>query len=248
MSKSEHPKSLLIAGESGTGKSFSLKDIRGEEGVAYLNCEGGKPLPFKNKFKRITIDDPFTIFEILDQINEDTTNKFHTVIIDTVSFMMERFELVHVNQATNTMKAWGEYGKFFKTLMYDYVAKAKVFVIFLGHIHGELNEESGQMLYKVPVKGALNKNGLEAYFTSVINCKKVKLKELEKYDNDGNKLLNITDRDRELGYKHVFQTRTIKQTIGDRIRSPYGLFSDNETFIDNNTQIVMDRLTKYYSE
>jgi predicted ATP-dependent serine protease len=141
----EHPKSLLIAGESGAGKSMSLMNFRGQEGVLYLNCESGKPLPFKNKFKRITIDDPLEIFELYQKLIDNPGSRYHTVVIDTVSFMMERYEAVHVHGSANTMKAWGEYGAFFKTLMYDYVAKADVYSVMLGHLDGELQEETGQM-------------------------------------------------------------------------------------------------------
>lgn len=239
---SEHPKSLLIAGESGAGKSFSLMNMRGHEGVLYLNCEGGKPLPFKNNFKRITIDDPLEIFDLYQKLIDNPGNRYHTVVIDTVSFMMERYEAVHVHGSANTMKAWGDYGSFFKSLMYDYVAKANVYSVMLGHLDAELQEESGQYKYSVPVKGALKKNGLEAYFTTVVVAKKAKIKDLKP-----NKLLTITERDEELGYKHVFQTRTTKQTVGDRIRSPFGLFNDDELFINNDAQTVIDQLTAYYA-
>lgn len=240
---SEHPKSLLIAGESGAGKSMSLANIRGQEGVLYINCEGGKPLPFKNKFKRVNIDDPLEIFELYQAIIDNPGKRFHTVVIDTVSFMMERFEAVHVNGSANTMKAWGDYGAFFKTLMYDYVAKADVYSIMLGHLDAELQEESGQYKYSVPVKGALKKNGLEAYFTTVVVCKKVKIRDLKP-----NALLQVSERDEDIGYKHVFQTRTTKQTVGDRIRSPLGLFQDDELYIGNDAQLVIDRLKTYYEE
>lgn len=244
---SEHPKSVLISGESGNGKSFSLMNLRGQEGVLYINCEGGKPLPFKNKFKRVTIDDPYEIFGIFDQVSEDPKGRYHTIVIDTVSFMMNRFESVHVIGSANSMAQWGRYGQFFPTLMYDYVAKCKAYVIMLGHLDSVLNEDTGKWDYSVPVKGALKKNGLEAYFTTVVNCRKMPLKDIERDAKEG-KLLNITDRDRNLGFKHVFQTRTTKQTVGDRIRSPFGLFSDDETYIDNDAQIVIDQLVGYYAD
>ena len=244
---SEFPKSVLISGGSGDGKSTSLMNLRGQEGVLYLNCEGGKPLPFKNKFKRITINDPLEIFSILDQVNADTSGRYHTIIIDTVSFMMNRFESVHVIGSANTMAMWGEYGQFFPTLMYDYVAKSNCFVIMLGHLESLTNEETGRTEYTVPVKGALKKNGLEAYFTTVINARKLSIKDIDKDAEEGS-MLKITDRERDLGFKHVFQTRTVKATVGDRVRSPLGLFADNEAYIDNDAQIVIDQLTKYYAD
>ena len=53
-----NPHSILICGESGAGKSMSLYEMRDREDVLYLNCEGGKPLPFKNKFKNKVITNP----------------------------------------------------------------------------------------------------------------------------------------------------------------------------------------------
>ena len=158
--------------------------------------------------------------------------RFHTVVIDTVSFMMERYEAVHVINSANTMAAWGAYGQFFKTLMYDYVAKADVYSIMLGHQDAVLNETTNEMSYSVPVKGALKKNGLEAYFTTVVVA---------------NKLLHISESEEDRGFKHVFQTRTTKHSVGDRIRSPFGLFQDDEVYIDNDAQAVIDQLTKYYA-
>lgn len=46
---------VLIMGESGTGKSASLRNIPNQERWLYLNCEAGKRLPFRNKFQTHTI-------------------------------------------------------------------------------------------------------------------------------------------------------------------------------------------------
>lgn len=243
----ESPKSLLIAGESGSGKSFSLMNIKGPEGVLYLNCEGGKPLPFKNKFKRVTIEDPLEVFDILEKVKADSKGRYHTIIFDTVSFLMNRYESVHVINAQNTMKAWGDYGQYFPKLIYDYVAPLEQHTIMLGHLEGALNEETQRVEYKVPVKGALAKNGIEAYFTTVLYARKMAIKDIEKEAEEG-PLLTITERDRALGYKHILQTRTTKQTVGDKIRSPWGLFKDEETYIDNDAQAVLDRLKAYYAD
>lgn len=239
----DHKISMLICGESGMGKTMSLKFLKNHEGVLYLNCEGGKDLPFKNKFVNITIDDPYEIFEYIEGIIDDEKNRFHTVIVDTISFMMNKFEQTHVIGSANTQEGWGKYGNFFPKLMFDYVSKCPANVIFLGHLDAQLDEATGETRYSVPVKGALKKNGLEAYFTTVVVAKKVKLKELSKYESS---LINITEREKKLGFKHVFQTLTTKQTVGDRIRSPEDLFDDEDTYIDNNAQILIDELKKYY--
>lgn len=242
---SEHPKSVLICGESGAGKTSSLMNLQNHKGVLYLNCDGGKPLPFKNNFKRITVDDPYDIFDYFDQIKKDDQKRIHTVVIDTVSFLMDIYENKHVIDAPNTMKAWSEYAQFFKTLMYQYVAHSPAYVIFLGHLDVYIDEDTGEKRSIVPVKGSLKKNGIEAYFTTVLSCKKVKLSEFKKYNQTN--LLTITPEEEEQGFKHVFQTKTTKNSVGDRIKSPMGLFSTDETFINNDVQLVLKRLNDFYS-
>lgn len=79
----------------------------------------------------------------------------------------------------------------------------------------------------------------------VIATKKVPLKHLKDYKSD---LLNITPEEEALGFKYVFQTKLTKETVGERLRGPLGMFSTQETFTDNNAQLVMDRLHEYYSE
>jgi hypothetical protein len=62
-----------------------------------------------------------------------------------------------------------------------------------------------------------------------------------------NALLNISAEDEALGYKHCFQTRLTKDTVGERLRGPMGMWMVTETFIDNNAQQVLDRLHQYYA-
>ena len=77
----------------------------------------------------------------------------------------------------------------------------------------------------------------------MVGAKKVSIKELEKYGSD---LLKITDDDKELGYKHVFQTRITKNTVGERIRSPMGLFTKEQTYMDNDAQALLGHLRRFY--
>ncbi len=244
---SENPKSILICGESGHGKSASLMDMADRTDVLYLNCESGKPLPFKNKFTKKTINDPEEIMDFLEELEEmGDENPYNFVIIDTVSFMMDLFETVHVIGSANTQSAWGAYGQFFPRLMIQ-TAKVDSFFIFLGHLDSQLDENEGIMKHSVPVKGAMAKKGIESRFTTVIYVKKMRVKDIEKNGNP-NALLNISDRERSKGYKHVFLTDSDKITIGGRIRTPMGMFSDEELYIDNNCQSVLKRLIDYYAE
>jgi hypothetical protein len=232
---------ILISGESGTGKSASLANIRDQEHWFFLNCEAGKRLPFKNKFQNFRITDPFQVYEAFDHATGNPNVK--GIAIDTITFLMDMFESQYVINSSNTQKAWGDYAQFFKVLMQQKVTLFGKPTIILGHTREELDEASMVMRRSVPVKGSLKNNGIEAYFSTVVSTKRVELKVLKDYSSE---LLNITDEERDLGYKHVFQTRPTKATVGERIRSPMGLFDKSQTFMDNNAQILLDHLEHFY--
>ncbi len=233
---------ILISGESGSGKSASLRNIANQERWLYLNCEAGKRLPFQSKFKEAKVTDPYEIYGVFDYAMENQAD-VDGIIIDTITFMMEMYESVHVINSGDTQKAWGNYFQFWKHLLQYHVPKFNKPVIMLGHTKAQLNEAIHVMERSVPVKGALKNNGLEAYFSTVVSTKRVDLKELEKY---GSKLLDITEEDKELGYKHVFQTRLTKQTVGERIRSPMAMFDRSQTYIDNDAQKLLTHLNEFY--
>ena len=233
---------VLIAGKSSTGKSASLMGLENPEGVMYLNCESGKKLPFKTKFKQYVITDPLQVFEAFEAA--ENMPEVHTIVIDTLTYLMDMYESLYVYNSTNTQKAWGDFAQFYKTLMQNYVAKSSKNVIFLAHTSDSLNEAEMTMETKVPVKGSIKNNGIESYFSVVISTKKVSLKALRDYSSN---LLNITPDEEALGFKYVFQTRLTKDTVGERMRGPLGLFETKETFIDNNAQLVLNRLHDYYA-
>lgn len=128
--------------------------------------------------------------------------------------------------------------------MQQKVAASSKNIIFTAHNKEDLDENAGAMVQQVPIKGALRGNGVESYFSSVIYTRKVPIKDLKKYENS---LLTITEEEEMLGFKYVFQTRLSKDMVNSRIRGPMGMWSVNETFIDNNIQLVMDRLSEYYA-
>jgi hypothetical protein len=242
MSDTYNDNLVLLCGKSATGKSASLMALDKPEGVMYLNCEAGKKLPFKSKFKEYVITDPLQIYEAFNAA--ETMPDVHTIVIDTVTYLLDMYESVYVLNSTNGMKAWGDFAQYFKTLMQQYVAKSTKNVIFLAHTSDTLNESEMLMETKVPVKGSLKHNGLESYFSVVIASKKVSLKALKDYNSD---LLSITPEEEALGFKYVFQTKITKETVNERLRGPLGLFNTQETFIDNNMQLVLNRLKDYYS-
>lgn len=234
---------ILISGITGTGKSASLMSLRNDSGIVYANCEASKKLPFKHKFKEVVVTDPMTIFDIFEEAEED--DSIHTIVIDTVTYLMDMVESQYVLTADNTMKAWSDYAQFFKKLLQESVASSSKNVIMLAHTREILNETEGVLEVKVPIKGALANQGVESYFSCVVSTKKILLKDLKDYAND---YLHLTEEDEIVGYKHVFQTRITKKTINERIRSPIGMWEIKETYIDNDIGILLKVLHEYYED
>ncbi len=232
---------VLISGKSATGKSLSLRNIKDPEGVMYLNCENNKALPFKSAFKTYNIKDPLHIYSAFDSAEKDET--VHTIIIDTLTYMMDLYESTYVLNSANTMKMWGEYAQFFKILMSKYVAKSTKNIIFLAHTSDVMNEAEMVMESMVKVKGSLMNNGIESFFTNVISTKKIHLNKLDAMESA---MLNITPEEEALGFKYVYQTMLTKETVNERIRAPFGMWDTKETFIDNDLQHVLNQIHTYY--
>jgi hypothetical protein len=244
MSSNDHL--LLVGGKSGSGKSTSLMDYKDDEGVLYLNAENGKKLPFKAKFVQKVLTDPLQIHQAFDWA--ETNPAIHTIVIDTWTFLNEMYESLYIIGAADGRAAWGAFAQFVKKLMQQYVAASTKRVVFLAHTADKYNEGEMLMESAVPVKGAMKNQGLEAFFSVVVTCRKMKIKDLKDYLCPENKLLVVTPQEEALGFKHVFQTSITKETTSDRIRGPIGMWLPCETYIDNSVKKVMDRLDQYYAD
>jgi len=232
---------VLLCGKSATGKSASLMQLENPEGVMYLNCEAGKRLPFRSKFKEFTVVDPAQIEEAFEAA--EGMDDVHTIVIDSLTYLMDMYESLYVVGAANTMKAWGDFAQYFKRIMQHHVAGSSKNVVFIAHTSDTLNEGEMIMETKVPIKGSIKNNGVESYFSCIIASKKVPLKTLKDYGSD---LLEITPEEEALGFKYVYQTKLTKDTVNERLRGPLGLWDTKETYIDNNMQHVFNRLHEYY--
>lgn len=243
MSAETNDQLILVCGYSTTGKSMSLRNIRNQDRWMYLNCEAGKRLPFADKFDKYRISDPYQVLEAFDYATNEAADKVDGIIIDSITFLMDMFETMYVINSPNTMQGWSNFSQFFKTLMQQKVVLFGKPVIFTAHVLDTLDEKNMEMKTSVPIKGSLKNNGIEAYFSTVVATKRVPLKELEKIKNN---MLTITEDEKELDFKHVFQTRLTAKTTGERIRSPMGMFSKEQTYIDNDCQLLLDHLTEFY--
>ena len=241
MNQEQNDQLILIAGQSTMGKTASLRNIRNQSKWMYFGTEAGKRIPFKNSFDAYRIADPMQVLEGFDYAI--ATPEIEGIIIDSLTFLMEMFESQYVLTAANKQTAWGDYQQFFKTIMQDKVIRFERPVIVIAHTLDVYDETTLSMKTSVPVKGALKGVGIESYFSTVVGAKRMSTKELAAYANPH---LKITPQEASLEFKYVFQTLPTKKTTGERIRSPMGMFTSEETFIDNDAQMLLDFLKEYY--
>ncbi|MBP93775.1 MAG: hypothetical protein CMC55_06620 [Flavobacteriaceae bacterium] len=233
---------ILVCGKSATGKSMCLRNIPEPTGVWYLNCENNKALPFRSKFRTFNITDPEQVYAAFEKAEEKP--EVHTIVIDSLTYLMDMFESQNVLTSTNTQKAWGEYAQFFKLLMSQYVANSTKRIVFIAHTSDLVSDDAIRETL-VKVKGSLMDKGIESAFSCVVAVKTMTLRKLEDYANP---LLQISEMDEINGYKHVFQTMKTKETTGERMRSPLEMWDRTETFIDNDINLYFNRIAEYYSQ
>ena len=88
----------------------------------------------------LTVVDPMQVYEAF--VEAEKMPEIHTIVIDTLTYLMDMYESVYVLGAPNTMQAWGEYAQYMKNLMAQYVAISTKNVIFLAHISPVVNDDS----------------------------------------------------------------------------------------------------------
>lgn len=245
MSNGANNQYVLIAGESASGKSASLRNLKNPERVAYFNCEVNKPLPFQHKFNEVKITDPMNLLSALSDAEE--SSNIDTIVIDSLTFWFDMLESQYVNNMDG-YEGWKLYAQTFKNLMYQQIATSKKRIIVLAHNMDILDKNDATLKTQVPVKGALRNNGIESFFTTVVYATKQSVKKLEKDYKENNGLLNITEDEEIIGYKHVFQTKITKDTLHSRIRSPMGMFTKAQTFMDNDAELLLNHMAEFYGE
>jgi hypothetical protein len=238
---------IFVGGRSDTGKTASLRNLKDPEGVLYLNFESKKP-PFASKFKEQKVTDPYTLQEVTQKLIDGGkgTEKFHTLIVDSITACMALYTTKYIGKdCPNKMAAWGDYGSFYEKWAKQQLPQLKQNVIVLAHI--DEYEEKGTLKTYVQavVQGKLKNIGLEADFGVVVNTAIVSTEVLKEFNNP---LLTITEEEEIDGYKHVIQTRKTNETKDTKIRSGMGMWSREETYIDSDVQLVLDRINQYYSK
>ena len=144
-------------GESGSGKSTSLRNFKPEE-VAIINV-AGKPFPFRNKFQALTLEDPKTIMGILRK------NVMNCYVIDDSQYLMA-FKLINkINE--NGYGKYTEIAKDFRDLV-DTIVKRTSSDTIVYFLHHSEKMEDGHFKAKTSGKMIDNWLTLEGLFAIVL--------------------------------------------------------------------------------
>ena len=215
---------VLIIGESGTGKTTSLRNLNPKE--TFIIGTINKPLPFKNKGYKIIAkeadgkdnggniccsDDSSIIVRTIDYISSKRPD-IKTIVIDDFQYLMANEFMNRV--AEKGYDKFSEIGKHaFDVINASRRIREDINLYILGHSD---TDQSGKSKCKTIGKMLDDKVCLEGIFTIVLHSMVV--------DNH-----------------YVFLTQNNGMSIA---KSPMGMF--NKLLIDNDLKIINDTIKQYY--
>lgn len=212
---------ILIIGESGTGKSTSLRNLNPEE--TFIIQAIGKPLPFRGWRKKYTLvddknptgnlyisDNPQKISQIIKRIS-DTKPEIKNLIIDDVTYVMSN---QFMKKATE--KGFEKYNvigaSFYNVLENIGFYRDDLNIVMFGHAE---QKEDGKTGIKTAGKLLDNQYSIPGLFTIVF----------ETFVQKGE-------------YKFITQNNGLNCA-----KSPMDMFE--EDYIDNDLQLVFDKIRGY---
>lgn len=150
---------VLVLGQSGTGKSASLRNFKPDE-LLVINS-AGKPLPFKNKFECKT---PAYKHMYSDIINALDNTKKKVIVIDDAQYIMSYQYMRRIQE-----KGWDKFndiqGDFFNIIKHCEELSDDTIIYFLSHIE---RSEDGYEKIKTIGKMLDEKITIEGMFTTVL--------------------------------------------------------------------------------
>lgn len=147
---------VMIYGQSGTGKSASLRNFDPNE-VGIINVSG-KPLPFRKKLPYVTTDNYASIFRVLDQA------KAKSIVIDDATYLMVD-EFMRTSKVSGFQKFTDMAKNFFDLIEAARGLSDDRIVYFIGHSDTDAN---GNDKFKTIGKLLDEKVTLEGKFTIVL--------------------------------------------------------------------------------
>lgn len=212
-------KVICIMGESGSGKTTSMRNLDPEI-TCYIDCDkkglswkGWKEQYNKDKRNYLKTDEQNEIMTVLKWLNQKEGFKFKTVVIDTINGIMVADEMRRSKE--KNYDKWQDLAQAIYDIV-DFALKARddLTVIFTAHTQTE-RDESGYQFTRIKTSGKkLDKIVLESKFTTVLLAKVV-------------------------GGKYLFETQAKNSTA----KSPMGAFDEFE--IENDITKVIKALEEY---
>lgn len=248
---------ILILGEPASGKTSSLENLKDQENWIYINTEGGKQLPFKNTFSSIVINDPDKLVRFLSWLSQNRKNPeelrkiFNTkisepkgIILDSISELMKLYQAKYIldsSDKSKTFENWDRYTDYVRKLVQVILPSLELPYIMLSHTILRENIKTGMADAVADLKGVIGKTGLEAYFTTVVAAKCVPLQTLETYGAISPENITISEEDRMLGTKYVFQLKNLPDQPEKRLRGFRKVLEGQTPFINNDVQWILDK-------
>lgn len=211
---------ICIAGESGTGKTTSMRNLDPKT-TMYVDCDK-KGLSWKgwrNQFNAenknyVKTDFPQVALQVLTKVNEAKEFKhIKTVVIDTINGLMVADEMRRSKE--KGFDKWQDLAQsIYELIDYSLTMRDDVAVVFVAHTQTD-HDDNGYMFTRIKTSGRkLDKITLESKFSTVLMSKCV----------DG---------------RYVFETQANFSTA----KSPLGAFS--EKVIDNDIVEVIKALSEF---
>ena len=147
---------VMVYGQSGTGKSTSLRNFKPED-VCIVNVSG-KPLPFKNKHKTFNTDD----YMAVDAAIKKAPAK--SIVIDDATYLMTG-EYMRTAKVTGYQKYTDMALNYYTLVKAASALPADKIVYFMGHSDTDAN---GNEKFKTIGKMLDEKVTLEGMFTIVL--------------------------------------------------------------------------------
>lgn len=211
---------VCIAGESGTGKTTSMRNLDPQT-TLYIDCDKkglswkGWKKDFNKQNKNYLVTDfPQVALQALRKVNEQENMKhIKVIVVDTINGLMVADEMRRAKE--KGYDKWQDLAQSIYDLIdYSLTMRDDVTIVFVAHTQTD-HDENGYMFTRIKTSGRkLDKITLESKFSTVLLSKYV----------DG---------------RYVFETQANLSTA----KSPMGAFADRE--IDNDITAVIEALQEF---
>lgn len=211
---------ICIAGESGTGKTTSMRNLDPKT-TMYIDCDkkGLSWKGWKNNFNvdnrnYVKTDFPQTALKMLQKVNEEDSFKhINVVVVDTINGLMVADEMRRSKE--KGYDKWQDLAhSIYDLIDYSLTMRDDVAVVFVAHTQTD-HDDNGYMFTRIKTSGRkLDKITLESKFSTVLISKCV----------DG---------------RYLFETQANFSTA----KSPMGAFEGKE--IDNDITAVIAALKEF---